>query len=632
LKIVLGETTSFGQGNIESTKPTYEMSIQGQGSKEGLVRRAFGRRAFPNLFGLLQIIPKPRWAAPTLVFLGILSSFAEAVGIALVPLFFYSMMNQLNLVALNGGPLGVALRYAMRQFHSSRGIALVLLLLIVIRGVLAYAYAIATSHISEQMSRITRDRVHNQYLRLPYRFIQQHEQAELAQILGHDAWLLSAAYTSFTRIFINATFIVILGCFLAVFSWKILLCTLCGSLLLSALLRLLSSRARAIGTEVKRVHRDMWDHMMVTLQGMRTIRAFGQEDTHQGRFDLSSAAARDVDLKGMQLTLILDPLTEVGYLVILGTIIVGAQYLGVSFAAALTCVALLYRLQPHVRELEGVRLKLLQLEPQLLSVRSILEAEVKDGGESGGIAIQSIQRRIRFQEVTFSYTEGGPRALDQVTFQIPAGVTTALVGASGSGKSTIVNLLLRLYVPDSGVTYVDDTPLEELSRADWLKLIAVAGQDVDLIDGTVLENIKMADIHASDEAIATALQIVGISELIESLPDGYNTWVGHQGMRFSGGQRQRIGLARAALHNPKFLILDEAMNAMDLALEQRVRRAIDTHFEGCTILLITHRLETVLNSAHLVWIDDGRIVAEGTPGEMLLDNESALSKALATIH
>ena len=142
----------------------------------------------------------------------------------------------------------------------------------------------------------------------------------------------------------------------------------------------------------------------------------------------------------------------------------------------------------------------------------------------------------------------------------------------------------------------------------------------------------MADVHASDEAIAIALEIAGILELMESLPDGYNTWVGHQGMRFSGGQRQRIGLARAALHKPKFLILDEAMNAMDLALEQRVRSAIDTHFEGCTILLITHRLETVLNSAHVIWIDDGRIIAEGKPGEMLLDSESALSKALATTH
>ena len=606
------------------------MTIQKQVGKEGRVHRALRRRAFPHLISLLQIIPKPRWAAPTLVALGVLSSFAEAMGITLVPLFFYSMMNQLDFLASNGGALGAALRYAMTLFHSSRQIALVFLLLIVIRGILAYAYAIATSHISEQMSRTTRDRVHYQYLRLPYRLIQQRDQAELAQILGHEAWLLSAAYTSLTRIFVNATFIVILGCFLAIFSWKIMLCALFGSLLLSAILRLLSTRAGTIGAEVKRVHRDMWDHMMVTLQGMRTIRAFGQEETHQKRFDLSSAAARDVDIKGMQLTLLLDPLTEVGYLVIVGIIIVGSQSFGISFATALTCVALLYRLQPHVRELEGVRLKLLQLEPQLHSVRSILEEEVNDREASGGVAIQAIKRGIRFEGVTFSYREGGPPALDQVSFEIPAGVTTALVGASGSGKTTVVNLLLRLYVPDSGVTYVDDTPLEEVNRTDWLKLIAVAGQDVDLIDGSVLDNIKMADIRASDEAIATALEIVGISELMESLPDGYNTWVGPQGLRFSGGQRQRIGLARAALHNPKFLILDEAMNAMDLALEKRVRRAIDIHFAGCTILLITHRLETVLNSEHVIWIDDGRIVAEGKPGEMLLDNESALSKALAT--
>lgn len=607
------------------------MSFYKQGRKEGRVRSALGRRAFPQLIGLLQIIPNPRWAAPTLVFLGILSSFAEAAGIALVPLFFYSMMKQLDLVALNGGLLGAALRYTMRQFHGSRGIALVLLLLILIRGVLAYAYAIATAHISEQMSQTTRNRVHDQYLRLPYHSIQQHEQAELAQILGHEAWLLSIAYTSLTRIFVNTTFIVILGCLLAVFSWKLMLCALFGSLLLFAVLRLLSARARAIGTEVKRVHRDMWDHMMVTLQGMRTIRAFGQEDTHQRRFEVSSTAAREVDLKGMQLTLILDPLTEVGYLAILGVIIMGAPSMSVSFATALTCVALLYRLQPHVRELEAVRLKLLQLEPQLHSVRSILEAEVKDRGASGDVPIQNIMRGIRFEGVSFAYTEGGPRALDQSTFEIPAGVTTALVGASGSGKTTVVNLLLGLYAPDSGVIYVDDTPIEALRRTDWLKLMAVAGQDVDLIDGTVLENIKMADIHASDQAVAAALEMVGISELMESLPDGYNTWVGHQGQRFSGGQRQRIGLARAALHNPKFLILDEAMNAMDLALEQRVRRAIDLHFEGCTILLITHRLETVLNSAHVVWIDDGRIIAEGKPSDMLLDDESALSKALAAV-
>lgn len=143
------------------------MTTQNQVRRENHQRGALMRRAFPHLVGLLQIIPRPRWAAPTLVILGILSSLAEAMGIALIPLFFYSMMNKLDALTSNSGPLGVALRYLMMRFHSSREIALVFVLLIVARGALAYAYAIATAHISEQISQITRDRVHTLYLRLP---------------------------------------------------------------------------------------------------------------------------------------------------------------------------------------------------------------------------------------------------------------------------------------------------------------------------------------------------------------------------------------------------------------------------------------------------------------------------------
>lgn len=594
--------------------------------------RVMLRRTFPHLLGLLRMIPRPRWAAPTLVILGILASLAEAFGIMLVPLLVYSMMNQLNVLVSNGGPLGIALRYALTWFHSSRQIAVVFLSLIVIRGILAYAYGLATSYVSEQISQSTRNRVHTQYLRLPYRLIRQHEQADLLETLGREASLPSAAYTSLTRILVNLTFIVILGALLAVCSWKITTCVVAGSLLLSAVLHLLSTRASAIGTELKRVYQELRDRMVVTIQGMRAIRAFGQEETHQARFNASSASARNVAISERQLGLLLDPLTEVGYLVIVGVIVLGAPYLGVSFATTLTCVALLYRLQPHVRELEGHRLNLLQLEPQLQSVRAILEAEREPGEAPGDVAIQTIQRGIRFERVSFRYQSSGPPALDQVSFEIPAGVTTALVGASGSGKTTIVSLLLRLYRPDTGAVYVDDQSLDDLSRADWLRLIAVAGQDIDLIDGTVADNIKMADIHATSEAIASAARTVGVAELLESLPDGYDTRVGQQGLRFSGGERQRIGLARAALHNPKLLILDEAMSAMDLALEQRVRQAIDQRFADCTILLITHRLETVLNSEHVICIDEGRIVAEGRPGDLLLDDGSALARALALSH
>jgi len=213
--------------------------------------------------------------------------------------------------------------------------------------------------------------------------------------------------------------------------------------------------------------------------------------------------------------------------------------------------------------------------------------------------------------VTFQYEKGSEPALKDVTFEIPAGVTTALVGASGAGKTTIINLLLRLYQPSSGRIWVDDMPLEEVRRTDWLKLLAVAGQDVDLIEGTVIDNIRMADINATEAEVVAASRIAGVSEFVEELSEGYATWIGQQGMRFSGGQRQRIGLARAILRNPEFLMLDEAMSALDRTLEERIRGAIHERFAGRTLLIITHRVETVVDAEHVIRIEEGRVVEEG---------------------
>jgi ABC-type multidrug transport system fused ATPase/permease subunit len=581
------------------------------------------KRSFPHLAGLLRMIPRPRWAAPTLVILGILSSLAEGMGIALIPLLIYSAMNQLDFLASTGGLLGAALHALTRTFHSSREMALLFLLLIVMRGGLAYAYAMTSSHVSERISQSARDRVHTLYLTLPYRFIQGHEQAELVEALGREVPLFSVAYTSLTRVLVNSIFVVIFGTLLALLSWRIALCAMFCSLLLSSLLRLLSRRASQIGIEVKRIHRGMWDQMLVTIQGLRTIRAFGQQEIYQTKFARTSDLARDVIVRELQLILLLDPLTEVGYLVILGILVVGASSFGASFATTLTCVALLYRLQPHVRELEGTRLKLLQLEPQLQSVYGILQEGERMTTRPTGASIGDLKHSIRFENVSFRYQDGTKKVLDNVTFCIPIGKTTALVGESGSGKTTIVNLLLRLFDPEEGGLYIDDQPLKDLATADWLKLIAVAGQDIDLIDGTVIENIKMADIGASESAVDSVLDFVGFSEWLSSLPDGYNTLVGQHGTRFSGGQRQRIGMARAALHGPKFLVLDEAMNAMDSALEERMREAIDVRFGDATVLLITHQLESIRNADHVIVLRDGKVIYEGMPQERILENPSA---------
>jgi len=590
----------------------------------GAARRA----AFADLLRLLRITPLPRWATPLLIFLGLLSSLAETVGITLVLLFFYFAMGQVELATTTSGLLGDALRHTAGWFHNSAETAGVIFLLIVARGALAFAYALLSARIGEQISEVARNRIHLQYLTASYSFIQRHEQAQLMEVLGTESWLISGAYSSVTRIIISACSILLFTAFLFALSWRITVTAIIASILISAGLRQLSSPMRLLGSRVKSVHQSLGEHMLMTIEGMRTIRAYGQEEAHQGRFEVASAEARRIALGLTRLSALIGPLTEVGYLLILCLIIAAMGSWGTSFATTLTAVALLYRLQPHVRELESSLLYMAQLEPQLRSVRLMLSAENKDYPKPGHYPVTALSDGISFERVSFCYGAVSEPVLDEISFAIPAGKTTALVGASGAGKTTIVNLLLRLYHPAAGVIRIDGRPMEDIRRTDWLGLLAIAGQDVDLIEGTVIDNIRMAKPDATQEEVIEALRVAGISDFVEGLPDKYNTWIGQQGLRFSGGQRQRLGLARAILRNPQFLILDEAMSALDRNLEHSVRQAINLRLADRTVLLITHRLETVIDADHVIYIEAGRVRLEGPPTELLKDSANSFSKAL----
>jgi ATP-binding cassette, subfamily B, bacterial MsbA len=171
--------------------------------------------------------------------------------------------------------------------------------------------------------------------------------------------------------------------------------------------------------------------------------------------------------------------------------------------------------------------------------------------------------------------------------------------------------LLRLYAPGAGTIRIDGVPLQDLRRTDWLGLVAIAGQDVDLIEGTVLDNIRMADADASQEDVLTAARMAGVAEFVDALPEAYDTWIGQQGHRFSGGQRQRLGLARALLRKPQLLILDEATNALDSELEERIRRAISERFSNSTVLIISHHAGAVRNADRVIHLHSGRVVPLG---------------------
>lgn len=578
-------------------------------------KRGIRRTALKDLMRLLALIGKPRWATPALLVLGMASSFAETLGITLILLFLYAATGHAG--HSGNGLLGRFVGLAGRHFGNTTHLAFLILGLIVARGMLAMAYNRISMNIGSSMSERARNAVHQQYLSVSYGFIQRHTPAALMEVLATETLEVAGAYGSFTRLIINGCSILVFALFLALVSWKIMVVAFVGSMLISSVSRLLTGRARALGTKVKEIHEYLGVQMLMTIHGMRTIRAYGQEAAHQERFSHTSWEAKEVTNAAARLSSWIGPITEVGYLGVLCVIVAGSRWWHTSFAETLTAVALLYRLQPHTRELEEHLMHLAQVQPQLQSLRKMLERGDKPFPTEGRLPFHALRDSVAFRNVSFRYSPDEGPVLSDLSFDIPAGAVTALIGASGAGKTTIVNLLLRLYEPSSGTIFIDGVPMNELRREDWVSQMGLAGQDVELVEGTVMDNIRMASPFCPEEEAVEAARAAGVAAFIEALPEGYDTWIGPEGLRFSGGQRQRIGLARAILRESQLLILDEAMSALDRGLEDRVKHQIEDRGRAKTLLIITHRLETVRDVQHVVWIDAGKVRAQGSPDSVL---------------
>ena len=248
-----------------------------------------------------------------------------------------------------------------------------------------------------------------------------------------------------------------------------------------------------------------------------------------------------------------------------------------------------------------------------------LPVEVDEPAHPVRIDPAQVTGHVRFDDVSFTYPGADRAALAGIDLDVPAGTTLALVGETGSGKTTLGSLVARLYDPTRGAVRIDGTDIRDMRLADLAAIVGVVSQETYLLHTTVRENLRYAKPSATDAEIEAAARAAQIHDLIASLPDGYDTMVGSRGHRFSGGEKQRIAIARTLLRDPRVLVLDEATSALDTETERAVQQAFDTLARGRTTITIAHRLSTVRNADQIIVLDHGRIVEAGDHTSLIAD-------------
>lgn len=356
------------------------------------------------------------------------------------------------------------------------------------------------------------------------------------------------------------------------------------------------------------------------LTGITTIKSFTSEDYETQRIETQSQAYRESNRRAIALSAAFIPLIRVviflGFIatLFLGGLQVVAGQLSVGTYSVL--VFLTQRLLWPLTRLGDTMDSYQRAMASTNRVMNLLDTPIAIRTGDIRLPISSIKGELEFKNVTFSYNQRKP-ILQYFSLTLAAGKTTAIVGATGSGKSTLVKLILRLYEVQYGQIYLDGIELTNLNLKDLRRAIGLVSQDVFLFHGTVAENIAYGSFEASNREIVNAAKIAEADEFIAQLPEGYKTIVGERGQKLSGGQRQRIAIARAVLKNPPILILDEATSAVDNETEAAIQRSLERITKNRTTIAIAHRLSTVRNADCIFVMEQGQVVESGQHEQLI---------------
>lgn len=373
-------------------------------------------------------------------------------------------------------------------------------------------------------------------------------------------------------------------------------------------------------TEVRQQVANLNSFVQERISGMKIIQLFGMENTEYQKFEKINKQHERAWLKNIWCNSVFFPVVEVVTSVAIGLVVWygGLQSLGktLELGTIFMFIQLIHMLFRPLRQIADKFNTLLMGLVSSQRIFSIINEKEEHSEEEKGEELTDVQGFIRFENVDFGYRKD-EKILHNISFSVEKGQTVALVGATGTGKSTIINLITRFYEIDNGVISIDGKSIKNLKINSLRKHIGVVLQDVFLFADTILNNITLKNPNITQEEVIQAAKEIHIHSFIEQLPDGYNYNVKERGTMLSVGQRQLIAFLRAYVHKPEILILDEATSSVDSHLEKLIQQATDKITQGRTSIIIAHRLATIQKADKIIVLDKGKIVEEGTHKELL---------------
>lgn len=508
---------------------------------------------------------------------------------------------------------------AFQAFSLLIGSAVVLKLL---QGLVLYVGSVSMGYFANRVSRKLTSLLHSQILGYTFSCASRYRIGELQYINGAGPTSIISEITTYNGLFVTIlmllTYLVVL---VKLSPWLLIAAVALGAtstLIQRYILPRVTARAHLSTT----LGKELTSRMTENIQGLRLLHASGFLDEAASEVDrqthlLEHNARGQTRLNSVNapVTVVL-PMIMIAVIAWLSLVVFGQKTSGV-LPSLVTFVVALQRLNGSIGAISDSQVRFKGNSANLKLLNEFLVDSDKEYRRRTGTVYTGFSKDLVFDHVGLTYGANDNPALTDINLRLPCGHTSALVGRSGAGKSSIADLLAGLYEPTEGSILIDGTDFQSLNLTSWQKRIGVVSQDTFLFNATIAANISFGCPDASLAEVIVAAEQAQASGFIEQLPDGYNTMVGERGYRLSGGQRQRISLARAILRNPDLLILDEATSALDTESERLVQEAIDRFDRKHTILVIAHRLSTIVNADRIYVLDQGRIVEQGNHHELL---------------